>query len=141
MAEQKEKRLITKYYQALIDEEYEKAFELLYLYDYDPETEDSKLIEGTAMSGEEAKKFYLKKIELLKEKNYKMKDFQIGEVEYEDGHAFWHHLKVIVEMNGETFEWTEVAHTYKDKLLIGGRDDPYIYYRDGNMNFDIEEEF
>lgn len=137
--EQKAEGFIKDYYQAIVDEEYKKAFEQLHLYDYDAKTEDSKLAEGTTLSDEEAKEFYLKKIEVLKEKNYKLKDFEIGEVEYEDGHSFWHHIKLHVEQNGQEFEWNEVADIYSGKLLIGGRDDPFVKYRDGKMNFDIEK--
>jgi hypothetical protein len=76
----------------------------------------------------------------LKKQNYKLKDFEIDEVEYADGHTFWHHIKLQVELNGQVFEWMEVAEIYKEKLLIGGRDDLYVKFRDGKMNFDIEKE-
>lgn len=137
--EQKAEGIIKDYYQAIIDEDYEKAFEQLHLYDYDTKTEDSKLAEGTTLSDEEAKAFYLKKIDVLKEQSYKLKDFEIADVEYEDGHSFWHHIKLVVEQNGENFEWTEVADIYEEKLLVGERDDPYTKYRDGKMNFEIKE--
>ncbi|WP_077212454.1 hypothetical protein [Bacillus dakarensis] len=139
--EQKAEGFIKEYYQAIIDEDYEKAFEQLDLHDYDSKNEDVKLIEGTTLSDEEAKKFYLKKIEVLKEKNYKLKGFEIVEVEYEDGHSFWHHIKLEVEQNGDIYERNETAslYAYGGKLLISG-DDPYIKYRDGKMNFDIKKE-
>lgn len=110
--EQKAEGIIKDYYQAIIDKDYEKAFEQLHLYDYDIKTEDSKLAEGTTLSDEETKAFYLKKIDVLKEQNYKLKDFEIVDIEYEDGHSFWHHIKLVVEQNGENFEWTEVADIY-----------------------------
>lgn len=138
--EQKAQGIVKNYYQALINEDYEKAFEQLHLYNYDTKTDDSKLSEGTTLSDEEAKEFYLKKIEVLKEQNYKLKDFEIGEAEYEDGHSFWHHITIQVEQNGQEFERTEIAEIYDGKLLIGGRDDTYVKYRDGKMNFDIEKE-
>ena len=90
---QKAEGIIKDYYQAIIDEDYEKAFEQLQLYDYDAKTGDSHFTEGTTLSHEEAKAFYLKKTNVLKEQNYKLKDFKIMEVEYEDGNSFWHHIK------------------------------------------------
>jgi hypothetical protein len=137
--EQKAEGNIKDYYQAIIDEDYEKAFEQLQLYDYDAKTGDGDFTEGTTLSQEEAKTFYLKKINVLKEQNYKLKDFEIIEVEYEDGHSFWHHIKLEVEQNGQKFEWNEVADIYEGKLLIGEKDDPYAKYRDGKMNFEIED--
>lgn len=136
--EQKAKRMIEKYYQAIIDEDYEKAFNQLHLFDYDPETGDSKLAEGTKLSIEEAKAFYLKKIDFLKEENYQLKSFEIVEVEYEDGHSFWHHIKLEGMRNDVDFEFTEIADMYEGKLLIGEKEDPYAKYRDGKMNFDID---
>ncbi|WP_169086670.1 hypothetical protein [Paenibacillus sp. PL91] len=79
--EQKAEGIIKDYYQAIIDEDYEKAFEQLQLYDYDAETGDGHFTEGTTLSHEEAKAFYLKKINVLKEQNYKLKGFEIIEVE------------------------------------------------------------
>lgn len=136
--EKKAEGIIKNYYEAIIDGDYEKAFEQLYLYDYDSNTEDSKLAKGTTLSEEKAKAFYLKKIDVLKEQNYKLKDFEIVDVEYEDGHSFWHHVKLEIDQNGQKFEWNEVAEIYKGKLLIG-EEDPYAKYRDGKMDFEIEE--
>jgi len=137
--EKKAKVIIEKYYQAVIDGDYENAFEQLHLYDYDSKTENSKLDEGITLSDGEGKAFYLKKIDVLKEQNYKLKDFEIVNVEYEDGHSFWYHIKLEVEQNGQKFEWDEVAEIYEGKLLIGEKDDPYVKYRDGKMDFEIEE--
>lgn len=135
--ERKAEGIIKDYYQAIIDEEYEKAFEQLQLYDYDTKTKYGHYTEGTILSHEEAKAFYLKKINVLKEQNYKLKDFEIIEVEYEDGHSFWHHIKLKVEQNGQKFDWNEVADIYEGKLVIGEIDDPNAKYRDGKMNFEI----
>ena len=137
--EKKAEVIIKNYYQAVIDGDYENAFEQLHLYDYDSKTENSKLAEGTTLSDEEAKAFYLKKIDLLKEQNYKLKGFEIVNVEYEDGHSFWHHIKLEIEQNGQKFKWNEVANSYEGKLLIGEKDDLYAKYRDGKMDFEIEE--
>ncbi|MEQ6391075.1 hypothetical protein RZN22_17460 [Bacillaceae bacterium S4-13-58] len=138
MEEQKSEKIIEAYYQSIIDENYEKAFQQLYLYDYDPEKTNQNKSNGTNLSKEEAKEFYLKKIEFLKNQNYKLTDFEIEEVEYADGHTFWHHIKLEVEQNGKKIEWSEVADIYEEKLLVSSKGDPYVKYRDGKMNFEIE---
>jgi len=136
--EKKTEGIIKNYYQAIRDEDYEKAFEQLQLFDFDARTGEGHYTEGTTLSDEEAKAFYLKKINVLKEQNYKLKDFEIIDIEYEDGHSFWHHIKLEVEQNGHKFEWNEVADIYEGKLIISEKDDPYAKYRDGKMNFEIE---
>ncbi|MEW9108753.1 MAG: hypothetical protein AB2374_05340 [Cytobacillus gottheilii] len=135
--ERKAEGLIKEYYQSMIDGNYEKAFEQLHLFQYDGRTDDYKLDEEFSLSAEEAKEFYLKKVEISQEKGYQLINFEIGEVEYEDGHSFWHHIKLQTEHNGQEFEWNETASIYNGRLLIGG-DDPFQIYRDGRMNFDIE---
>ncbi|WP_163539876.1 hypothetical protein [Gracilibacillus sp. YIM 98692] len=137
--EQKAENMINDYYQAIMEEDYEKAFEQLYLYDYDAETGDHDLRNGTSLSEEEEKAFYFEKIDLLQEKDYQLKDYEIVEVEYEDGHSFWHHIMLEIEQNGEMVEKAEVADVYDDKLLIGVREDEFAKYRDGKMNFEMEE--
>ena len=92
----------------------------------------------TALSNSEAQAIFLKKIELLKLKSYQINDFEIVELEYEDGNSFWHHLNIEVEQNGETFNWFETAYFHEGKLKIS-EDDPYIQYRDGKMNFKMDE--
>ncbi|SES63599.1 hypothetical protein SAMN05216389_101180 [Oceanobacillus limi] len=137
--EKKAKSYINNYYQSIMDEDYEEAFEQLHLFDFETSTEESKLSEGTVLSNEKAKQFYLDKIEVLKNHNYKLVDYEIGEVEYADGHTFWYHINLEVERNEELVEWNEVAHLYEGKLLVGGRDDPFVIFRDGKMNFEIDE--
>lgn len=137
--EQKAEDVIKDYYQSMIDEEYEKAFDQLQPYDYDVKSGDGDFTKGTTISHEEAKEFYLKKIEALKEQKYKLKDFEITEVEYEDGHSFWHLIKLEVDQDGKHFEWNEVADIYEGKLLIGIKNDPYAKYRDGKVNFKIDD--
>lgn len=137
--EKKAEGILKNYYQAIIDGDYEKAFEQLHLYDYDSKNEVSKLVEGATLSDEEAKALYLKKIDVLEQQNYKLKDFEIVDVEYEDGHSFWHHIKLEVEQNEQKFEWNEVAEIYEGKLLIGEKDDPYTKYRDGKVDLEMEE--
>ncbi|MFB9324602.1 hypothetical protein ACFFSY_01450 [Paenibacillus aurantiacus] len=137
--EQKAEGIINHYYRAISDGDYEKAFEQLQLYDYDARTGEGHYTEGTTLSHDEAKAHYLKKITTLKEQNYKLIGYEIIKVEYEDGHSFWHHIKLEVEQNGQKFEWNEVAEIYKGKLVIGEKDDPYAKYRDGKMH--VENDF
>lgn len=133
--EQKAENIINDYYQAIINKNYEKAFSKLYLYERNDYSGNS----STTLSNEEAKEVYLKKIEYLRKQNYELKDFEIVEVEYEDGHSFWHHIKLEVELKGQKFEWKEVALLHGGKLLIGKRDDIYADYRDGKMNVEMDK--
>lgn len=119
--------VINKYYKALIEEDYEKAFQYVYTY-------DEHYTDGINLSRREAKELYLQKTEWLQEQNYRVKDFEIKEVEYEDGHSFWHHITLEIEKDGQTFERAEVADIYKRKVVIGGRGDVYSAYRDGNLD-------
>lgn len=109
------------------------------LNSYIYETEESKLAGKTDLSNQEAKAIYLEKINQLEEQKYKLKEFEIVEIEYEDGHSFWHHIKLEVELDREKSEWNEVAYIVKGKLLIGEKDDPYAKYRDGKMFFEEEK--
>lgn len=129
LKEKKAERAINKYYNALLDENYDQAFTQLYLYDYNFFDEQSLL------PIQEAKAIYLKKIAHLQEQSYKVKAFNITELEYEDGHSFWHHVTITVEQYGETFDYKEQAYFHDGKLKISG-DDPYIEYRDGKMTID-----
>ncbi|WP_156289492.1 outer membrane protein assembly factor BamD [Oceanobacillus salinisoli] len=45
--EQEAEGIIKDYYQAIIDEDYEKAFEQLHLYDYDAKTDDNDVLKYT----------------------------------------------------------------------------------------------
>jgi len=98
--EQKAKKLTRNYYSALIDEDYEEAFEQLYLYDYG---DDKHPTDGTVLNKEEAKEFYMQKINYLKKQNYKIKDFVIENIRYEDGHTFFLEMILSVENGGENF--------------------------------------
>lgn len=131
--------IINDYYQAIINEDYEKAFSKLYLYDNDVYEGNNYSGNSTILSNKEAKEVYLKKIEYLRKQNYELKDFEIVEVEYEDGHSFWHHIKLEVELNGKKFEWKEVALLHLGKLLISKKDDIYAKYRDGQMNVEMDK--
>jgi hypothetical protein len=132
MEEQHAEDMIKKYYQALIDEDYEKAFEQLHPY-------DDHYIDGTAMSKEEARALYLKKMNFLKKQGYKLKGYEITGIEYEDGHSFWHHIKLEVEQSGQVLERVEVAIIFEGKVVLGSSDDPYVKYRDGQMKIEINK--
>ena len=131
-AEREGKNITESYYQALIDEDYEKAFEQLYLYDF---VEDKHATEGTTLTKKETKEFYMKKINYLKEQGYKVKDFEIENIKYEDGHTFFIEIKLDVEQDGQNFEWLETVDIWRGKVWVIERGDPFAKYRDGKMNF------
>ncbi|MEI2364608.1 hypothetical protein [Niallia circulans] len=137
MEEQKAKSIAENYYKALINEDYEEAFEQLYLYDY---TEDRHPTDGTTLSEEEARKFYLQKVNYLIKQKYKIKDYEIENIRYEDGHTFFLEISLNVEQNGESFERSETVDVWEGKAWIIEEDDPFATFRDGKMNFDIEQE-
>src|SRR5699024_8149163 len=78
---------IKAYYEALMNDDYKTAFEKLYLYDED-------FFSPTTLTTAEAKDVFLEKTAILMEQGYHLKNYAITEVEYEDGHSFWHHLTV-----------------------------------------------
>ena len=130
--EKRAENAMKNYYQALVEGDYETAFQELYLY------EESFSDGQTSLSNAEAQTIYLEKIKYLKEKNYKYKDFKITELEYEDGNSFWHHLNIEVEQNGGIFNYEETAFFHEGKLKVSG-EDPYIQYRDGKMNVELNK--
>ncbi|MEG0385921.1 MAG: hypothetical protein RR642_14325 [Solibacillus sp.] len=135
--ELKAKSVTKKYYNALIKEDYEETFELVYLYDY---TEDQHPMDGTVLNMEEAKVFYMQKIAYLKEQNYTVKVFEIQNSRYEDGHTFFLEILLTVELDGERFEWAETIDVQDGKVWVIAENDPFAKYRDGKLNFDIEKE-
>ncbi|ENH96131.1 hypothetical protein J416_12457 [Gracilibacillus halophilus YIM-C55.5] len=133
--ENKAKNLTRDYYQALINESYEKAFNSLHLYN--PEEFDDKV----TLSDKEAEKFYMKKISVLEENNYHVKDFEITYMQQEDGHTFYPNVKIEVEVNSKTYEYEEkISITSNDKVRVVESNDPFIKYRNGVMGFDIQED-
>ncbi|SDM24457.1 hypothetical protein [Sediminibacillus halophilus] len=136
--EKEAEHMINEYYNSLINEDYEDAFKVLYLYDYKKNSNEF-LSTGTTLPKEQAKDFFMEKIAYLKEQNYIIKDYKIKNVEYSDAHTFWHHILLKVEVNGKMKEFNEVAEIWKGKLLIGEREDPYARFRDGKMKIKIPE--
>ncbi|MCA0969242.1 hypothetical protein LCM20_01405 [Halobacillus litoralis] len=137
MAQQKEERkaeaLIHDYYQGLVEEDYDKAFEQLQLYD----VSDGKRVD-TSRPDQEAEAFYKEKIDARKDLDFQIKDYEITEIEYEDGHSFWHHVLLHVEEDGETYTVQEKAFLRDEKLLISSGH-PLAELRDGNMSVDIDQ--
>lgn len=135
-AEREMKMITTNYYQALIDEDYATAFEMLYLYD----ANGRHPVDGTTLSNQEAKEFYMKKVAFLQAQQYKMKDFEITKIRYEDGHTAFLEMKFEVEQGGQRFVYAETVHVWEGKVWIMGEEkDLFTKYRDGRMNFDIPE--
>ena len=135
--EQEVKSVTNDYYNALVNGNYEKAFETLYLYDF---AEDKHPTDGTILNEEEAKEFYMEKINVLKENNYKVTNFEITKVRKEDGHTSFAEVTLNVEVNGESIEWHETVDEWEGKAWIINESDPFAKYRDGKMNFDIAKE-
>ncbi|MCG3088446.1 hypothetical protein [Sporosarcina cyprini] len=127
LLEQQAKNSINKYYKALKDQDYEEAYKQLYLFDKD-------VSEGkTSMSSKKAKSVFLDKTKNLEKENYRLVDFKINDIEYEDGHSFWHDIFITIEHNGSTFDYNETAFYHEGKLQISG-EDPFIQFRDGKMD-------
>ncbi|WP_429844119.1 hypothetical protein [Brevibacillus sp. FIR094] len=134
-AEREMKMITENYYQALIDEDYEKAFGTLYLYDF---AEDKHQVDGTTLSEQEAKEFYMKKIAFLKAHQYKLNDYEIKKIRYEDGHTAFLEMKLEVEHDGQKFQYAETVHIWEGKVwIMGEEEDPFTKYRDGKMNFPL----
>ena len=130
LEEKKAERVINAYYGALFEQDYKKAFRELALYDDSDVIFDRSFV-GTKLSSDEVEKIFLEKVAYLEEQDYKVTDFNI-EVEYEDGHSFWHHVEVEGFVNGESFLFDEVVFFDVGKLIISS-EDPYISYRNGDM--------
>ncbi|QTM98257.1 hypothetical protein ERJ70_02355 [Sediminibacillus dalangtanensis] len=136
--EKEAEHLIKQYYQSLIQEDYEKAFDVLFLQDKE-EDADEDFSMGTTLTKAQARDFYMEKIAFLKEQNYAIKDFNITDVEYSDGHTFWHHLMLQVEINGAKKRLHETVFMREGKLMIGEKEDPYARFRDGKMKIEIKK--
>ncbi|MEO4052695.1 hypothetical protein [Solibacillus sp. CAU 1738] len=132
--ERQAQQLIENYYNAMKERQYEIAFDQLYIFD------DHYTDGPSFLSEQEAKNLFNKKINILEEQDYYIKDFEIVNVEYEDGHSFWHHINIVVEQKGQRYEWEEVAQMYEGKLIVDGKNDPYVQYRNGQMNVNFEFE-
>ncbi|WP_054753631.1 hypothetical protein [Piscibacillus salipiscarius] len=115
-----------------MDQDYEEAFELLYKYDEKTPTE------GTVLKEEEAKSFYLEKINKLKEYHYKLKDYDIINIRKEDGHTSFAEMILTFEVDGQEHEVSETIDEWNGKAWIIESEDPFVNFRNGKMGFDLE---
>jgi len=133
--EQQEKEIVQRYYQALMDEDYERSFESLYLYD----TSGGKPpVEGTSLNNAVTKDLYLTKIERLKEHDYKVVGFEIEKVKYEDGHTSFLEIEVETDVFGKRHFWSETIDIWEGKVWIVDSNDPLAKYRNGDMGVKLE---
>lgn len=137
LTEYNAKRIVKSYYNALMDENYQQAFEKLYLYDF---VEEHHPIDGTILSQDEAEAFFMKKIDYLNQQNYRIKNFEIDRFRYEDGHTFFLEVSVQVEQDGQSHKYSDTIDVWEGRVWIVNSEDPFVIYRDGKMNFDMGEE-
>ncbi|WP_416150132.1 hypothetical protein ACM26V_03835 [Salipaludibacillus sp. HK11] len=94
-----------------MDENYQEAFDQLFLYD----DTSYHLTDGTSLGTGEAQELYMEKISYLKDINYKVQGFEIDNVRYEDGHTFFLELTITVARDGEVHEYAETIDIWEDK--------------------------
>ena len=75
----------------------------------------------------------MQKTASLEEQNVAIKDFTLGEIEYEDGHSFWLHVQLVMEKDGQLIERQDIVDEHEGKLIVNG-DDPFVDYRNGKMD-------
>ncbi|MCZ0703206.1 hypothetical protein J2T56_001470 [Natronobacillus azotifigens] len=135
--EREVRRLTNDYYGALVKENYEKAFETVYLYDVD---DDNHPTDGTTLNEKEAKNLYMEKINILKENNYKITGFDITGFTYIDAAHAFAEVTIHGEVDGEGFVWHEMVDAWGGKAWIQNIEDPFGKYRDGTLNFELVQE-
>ncbi|MCF6409676.1 hypothetical protein [Pseudalkalibacillus salsuginis] len=127
------KQRVEKYYTAFKNENYEKAFNHLLIFDkhYDA---------GTTLSESEAKDKYIKKINYLEQKGYQLKDFEIQEVRSDDGGPPIVQSLVTIKIDDKTKKVKEFIQVTENGLFIDlSEGDKYAHYRDGKMNVNIKK--
>ena len=124
--EKKAEKAIHTYYDALLEDDYDTAFKGLFLY-------DKGITTPTALTRSETKTVFEQKIAYIESRGYKVTDYHVRGVEYEDGHTFWHHIDVVIDVNGQRKLLKETAFYQNGKLSVSG-EDPMIEYRDGKMD-------
>ncbi|KHE73193.1 hypothetical protein [Halobacillus sp. BBL2006] len=130
------KGLVEDYYNALVNQNYEKVYEVSKIYDLgEPSSEE------TTFTEEEARKFFMKKVDYLEEVDYKVKSYEIVETNQQDGHTFTYEVALKIEVNGETVNRKDRIYPRVDQkdISISKSEDPLAKYRDGRVNFNIEE--
>lgn len=130
------KGLVKDYYNALINEEYDKVYEISRVYDL-----GERGTEKTSIDEDDAKAFFEKKVNHLEKVDYKVKSYQITKKEQTDGHTFFYDVALEIEVNGETINRKEKVWPKVDQenIAIMASEDPFAKYRDGRVNFDIDE--
>ena len=126
LAEYRLKNMAENYYTSMMESRYEEAFEQLYMY-------DEHYTDGpTRLSKQEAREQFLQKAAELEEKKIALKDFTLGEIEYEDGYSFWLHVQLVVEEDGQLMERQDIVYEHEGKLVVSS-DDPFVDHRNGKM--------
>ncbi|WP_430787394.1 hypothetical protein VBD025_16335 [Virgibacillus flavescens] len=121
------KQSVEKYYTALINENYEEAFNYLLIYDehYDG---------GTTLTRAEAKEKFMEKINYLKQINYQVTDFEIKKVSSDDGGPPLVRSIVTITIDGEVKKINELIQVTDEGLFVDlSEEDKYAQYRDGTM--------
>lgn len=118
-------RKVNSYYKALIQENYEKAFGYLYLW------EQGSDIPST-LNIAKAKKVYFKKTEELKKKDYKVLDVKEIGGQRKDGFILLS-TRITIRIESRERQITETIQIANGKILIDNSDDPYVRLREGQM--------
>ncbi|MBP1950891.1 hypothetical protein [Virgibacillus litoralis] len=124
---------VENYYISLVNEEYEKAFNQLLIFDehYDQET---------TLSESEAKERFSEKISYLKEKGYQLNDFEIQDVRTDDGGPPLVKSVLTIEVNGDEKKVKELIQVTENGLFVDlSEEDKYAHYRDGKMSLSIKD--
>ncbi|MGP4108457.1 hypothetical protein [Virgibacillus sp. L01] len=122
------KNSVENYYTALVNEEYDKAFNQLLIFDehYDQET---------TLSESEAKERFSEKISYLEEKGYQLNDFEIQDVRTDDGGPPLVESVLTIEIKGDEKKVKELIQVTENGLFVDlSEEDKYAHYRDGKMN-------
>ncbi|MBH0229746.1 hypothetical protein [Halobacillus yeomjeoni] len=124
---------VESYYTSLMNEDYDSAFSHLLIFDehYD---------EGTDLSPEEAEKKYIAKVDYLKGKGYKIKDFEILSVHKEEAVPPSVKSELIYEVDGNEQKVEELIQVTDEGLFVDlSEEDPYAKYRDGQMEVNLPQ--
>lgn len=127
------KKNVESYYTALMNENYEEAFAHLLIYEeyYD---------KGTTLSDKEAKERYMKKVQILKDNGYKLKDYEIKNVRSDDGGAPLVESELTIIVNGEEKKVKELVQVQDEGVMIDlSEEDEFAQYRDGRMNISFTQ--
>lgn len=127
MQEREAEKLMSVYYEALIDGDFEHSVEVLHLHD-----QVDNPYAGTSKDSNAAIAISKANFEQLENLGYQITSYEISALEYEDGHSFWHHVQVIGEMGSESFMYEDTVQLFEEKLVITS-EDPFVQYRNGHL--------